>query len=239
MVEMDEGTEITSASYEERWRNCVIAFDMDGTLLTGRLVFALADACNVRDLVKGIMYNRSMHGYEKSLAIARLWRGLHRDDLVRALKGIPLSPNARETVHTLKEYGYTVGIISDSYDIVVGHLASMLGMDFSVANRVVYDASGTLTGEIEVPLGWERVNCTCMNSVCKRFHLRSIAERYGVEYTVSVGDSDNDICMLEEACVSIAYRPKSARVIEKAMYVIDDLYDTVTILGRETLRSRW
>ncbi|MCS6768086.1 MAG: HAD-IB family phosphatase [Candidatus Nitrosocaldus sp.] len=211
-------------------RRGIVAFDMDGTLLDGRFVIALADACDAREHVIGIM-NGKMHGYEKSRAIARLWKGLRRDDLLEALARVPLSTNAREAVEALKGYGYVVGIISDSYDTVVEHLASILGMDFSVANRLVYDSSGALTGRIVMPLGWERINCRCMNSVCKRFHLESMMRRLGISRSAAVGDNDNDICMLERADVSVAYRPKSTTVREKAMYIIDDLYDTVRILA--------
>lgn len=216
-------------------RRGLVAFDMDGTLLDGRLVFALADRYNAREEVMSIMSSSDMHGYEKSNAIARLWKGLSKDDVIEALSSIPLSINAREAVDALKGYGYVVGIISDSYDVAVEHLASMLGMDFGIANMLVYDDDndGKLTGELLMPLGWERINCSCMNSVCKRFHLESIASRVGVrrECTVAVGDGDNDICMLEHACVSIAYKPKSPVVRGKAMYVIDDLYDVVNILA--------
>ncbi|MFN4336984.1 MAG: HAD family hydrolase [Candidatus Nitrosocaldus sp.] len=217
--------------YAER-RRAVVAFDMDGTLLNGRLVFALADRCNVREKVISIMSNTSMYGYEKSIAIARLWKGLSKDDVLEALSSIELSINAKEAVDALKRDGYTVGIISDSYDVAVEHLASILGMDFGIANILVYDSSGTITGELVMPLGWERIGCRCMNSVCKRFHLVSTANTLGVsiDCTVAVGDSDNDICMLEQAGVSVAYKPKSLVVRDKAMYVIDDLYDLVSIL---------
>lgn len=212
----------------------LVAFDMDGTLLNGRLVLALADRCNVREQVTGIMSSSNMHGYEKSRAIARLWKGISKDDVLDALASIPLSSNALEAVEALKGYGHVIGIISDSYDVVVEHLASMLSMDFSIANKLVHDSNGILTGELIMPLGWERIGCRCMNSVCKRFHLESIAKRFGIgrEHTVAVGDNENDVCMLEQAGVSIAYKPKSLKVKDNAMYIIDDLYDVVDILNR-------
>ncbi len=212
-------------------RRGLVAFDMDGTLLDGRLVFALADRCDVREEVISIMES-TLHGYERSKAIAMLWKGLSKYDLLEALHSIPLCINARKTIEALKGYGYAVGIISDSYDLAVEHLASILGMDFGIANKLVCDDDGMITGRIEMPLGWERVGCRCMNSVCKRFHLKIIADRFGMgrEHTAAVGDSNNDICMLEQAGISIAYRPKNLEVKERAMYVIDDLYDVVDIL---------
>lgn len=205
----------------------VVAFDMDGTLLDGRLVLALARLCDAEDKVKAIM-NSNMKGYEKSTAIARLWKGFKKDVVLDALSSISLSSNALHTVRRLKEQGCIVGIISDSYTLATDTLARMLGMDFSIANTLEYDRDGILTGRIDMPLGWEHIGCSCYNSVCKRYHL----ERLYVDdepIRVAVGDSMNDTCMLKAADVSIAYRAKDG-IESIAMYSICGLADIIDIL---------
>ena len=47
------------------------AFDMDGTLIQGRLVFALADRFGISDEVSKIQACTLMAGHEKTKAIAR------------------------------------------------------------------------------------------------------------------------------------------------------------------------
>ncbi len=210
----------------------VVAFDMDGTLLDGRLVLALARLCDAEDKVKAIM-SSSMKGYEKSTAIARLWKGLKKDVVLDALSSISLSSNALHTVRRLKAKGCIVGIISDSYTLATDALARMLGMDFSIANTLEYDSNGILTGYIHMPLGWQYIGCTCYNSVCKRYHLARLYSN-DEHIRVAVGDSMNDICMLMSAEVSIAYRAKDG--IERiAMHFIDDLVDVIDILESKGL----
>src|SRR5215207_1341830 len=46
------------------------AFDMDGTLIQGRLVFALADRFDLSDTVRSIQSHRLMAGHEQTKAIA-------------------------------------------------------------------------------------------------------------------------------------------------------------------------
>jgi len=52
------------------------AFDMDGTLIQGRLVFELADSFDLSDKVKSIQSRRLMPGHEQTKAIAELFAGL-------------------------------------------------------------------------------------------------------------------------------------------------------------------
>ena len=221
----------------------IVAFDMDGTLLDGRLVLSLAKLCKVEDKVKGIMSNPRMKGYEKSLAIARLWKGFNKDIILEALSRINLSDNALDTVKTLKSKGCIVGIISDSYTIATYALARMLNMDFSIANTLEYDSNNILTGLIHMPLGWQYINCTCFNSVCKRYHLERIehflANSIKSNITnkplrVAIGDSINDTCMLSIADVSIAYKAKDG-IENIAAYSINDLKDVIDILSNNGL----
>ena len=83
-------------------------------------------------------------------------------------------------------------------------------MDFHVANTLVVE-DGVITGELDMPMGWEKIGCLCRQSVCKRYHLTRAAERYGVEmrHTVACGDSEADSCMIESAGVGIWFNAPS------------------------------
>ena len=61
------------------------AFDMDGTLIQGRLVFALADRFDLSDKIRSIQSQRLMPGHEQTKAIAELFAGLTRKDLESAI----------------------------------------------------------------------------------------------------------------------------------------------------------
>ncbi|HZT36017.1 MAG TPA: HAD family hydrolase, partial [Nitrososphaera sp.] len=91
------------------------AFDMDGTLLDGRLVFALAEGFGLEGQVRAVQADGGLANYERTKAIAALFSGLTRRDVLAAIESIPLAANCERAISLLKEQGWKVGIITDSY----------------------------------------------------------------------------------------------------------------------------
>jgi phosphoserine phosphatase len=189
------------------------AFDMDGTLIQGRLVFALADKFDLSYKVRSIQSHRLMSGHEQTKAIAELFAGLTRKDLESAIASIPFTQHCERTISALKDRGYKVGIISDSYTIAAGLVADRLNLDFVMANKLQI-LNGKITGKVDMPLGWDRVGCYCKISVCKRYHLEKSAQQFSVpiKNTLAVGDTKSDICMIQRAGVGVAFMPKDEEI---------------------------
>jgi phosphoserine phosphatase len=191
---------------------------MDGTLINGRLVFALADRFGLSDKVREIQENRILHGYEQSINIARLFRGLSVNNITEAIESIRLMKNCEKVVGELREQGHILGIISDSYDIAVNYVAKKLNFDFYESNMLELDSNGKLTGNINMPLGWQKNGCYCKISVCKRYCLERNARKFqiGAGCTIAVGDTQSDMCMVEHAAVGIAFMPKHKLLEDRA-----------------------
>jgi phosphoserine phosphatase len=189
------------------------AFDMDGTLIQGRLVFALADRFDLSEKVRSIQSRPQIAGHEQTKAIAALFAGLTTKDIESALESIPLTKNSERTISILKERGYKIGIISDSYTIAAGLVANRLNLNFVMANKLD-TLNDKITGKVDMPLGWDRINCFCKISVCKRYHLEKSAHQFGVpiENTLAVGDTKSDICMIKRAGVGVAFMPKDEEI---------------------------
>jgi phosphoserine phosphatase SerB len=189
------------------------AFDMDGTLIQGRLVFALADRFGLSDKVRSIQRGTWMAGYEQTKAIAALFAGLTKKDVESAIASIPFTMNCEHTIAILKDRGYKIGIISDSYTIAAGFVADRLQLDFVAANKLEI-LDDKITGNVEMPLGWDTIGCYCKISVCKRYHLEKTACRFGVpiKNTLAVGDTRSDICMIQRAGVGVAFMPKDKEI---------------------------
>jgi len=181
---------------------------MDGTLINGRLVFALGDKFGVSDRIKAIMRKR-ITDYKKSEEIAKLWKGLTPEDIVNAIASVPLMKGAADVVKELKRRGHKVGIISDSYTLATDYIAKKFDMDFHLAN-ILMVKDGLLTGELRMLLGWDKIGCDCKISVCKRFHLEKVAELLNIalDKTIAIGDTKSDLCMIKRAKVGIAFNPK-------------------------------
>ncbi len=198
----------------------LVAFDMDGTLLNGRVVFEAAEHWGFRKNVLKIM-GLNIEKYRQSEAIASLFKGLDKEEVLEVVKKIPLIPDCEETIRSLKASGYKIGIISDSYTFVTEYLKARLALDFDEAN-ILEEQNGIFTGKLRMPLGWQNNNCACKRSVCKRASLRKQAAKFGLirGRTLAVGDNLADICMLEEASVSIAFNPKHQDVSNAACYTV-------------------
>jgi phosphoserine phosphatase len=196
------------------------AFDMDGTLTQGRLVFALADRFGLSEKVKSIQ-SSGLEGYMQTEHIAALFSGLAKKDLEVAVESIPLTKNCDKLIQILKQKNCKVGIISDSYALAAEIIKDRLGMDFAAAN-VLEIIDSKVTGRIKMPLGWEKIGCFCKISVCKRYHLEEQARRFGVQIgnTMAIGDTKSDICMVQRAGIGIAFMPKDDLIAKAAKNVI-------------------
>ncbi|MFL6371718.1 MAG: HAD-IB family phosphatase [Nitrososphaera sp.] len=199
------------------------AFDMDGTLIQGRLVFALADRFDLSEKVRSIQSDRLMAGHEQTKAIAALFSGLTSRDLESAIASIPFTKNCDRTISILKDRGYKIGIISDSYTLAARFVADRLNLDFVRANKLQI-LDGKITGKVDMPLGWDEIGCYCKISVCKRFHLEKSAHQFGVpiENTIAVGDTKSDICMIQRAGVGVAFMPKDDQIKKASDKIINE-----------------
>jgi phosphoserine phosphatase SerB len=199
------------------------AFDMDGTLIQGRLVFALADRFDLSSKVKAVQ-SSGMAGHGQTKAIAALFAGLAKKDVESAIESIPLTKNCGQAIAELRGRGYKIGIISDSYTLAAGFVADKLGLDFVAANELEVE-KGRVTGRVDMPLGWEKIGCFCKISVCKRYHLEKFAHKYDVplENTLAVGDTKSDICMIQRAGAGVAFMPKDEQVASATEKIVRDL----------------
>lgn len=200
------------------------AFDMDGTLIQGRLVFALADRFGLSDKVRAIQSSGGMLGHEQTKAIAALFAGLTKKDLQDAIESISLMKNCERTIAILRGRSYhKIGIISDSYTIAAGFVADKLQLDFVAANELQIE-NGRITGRVKMPLGWEEIDCFCKISVCKRYHLEKAARQFGVPVkdTLAVGDTKSDICMIRRAGVGVAFMPKDSEIAKATDKIVQE-----------------
>jgi phosphoserine phosphatase len=206
------------------------AFDMDGTLIQGRLVFALADRFGLVEKVKAVQ-SSGMAGHEQTKAIAALFAGLAKRDVESAIESIPLTKNTEQVIAGLRGRDYKIGIISDSYTLAAGIVASRLNLDFVAANELEIE-NGRVTGRVDMPLGWEKIGCFCKISVCKRYHLEKYANKYDVplENTLAVGDTKSDICMIQRARAGVAFMPKDKQLTNTTEKIVQDP-DLLKVLG--------
>ncbi|HET9057175.1 MAG TPA: HAD-IB family phosphatase, partial [Chitinophagaceae bacterium] len=187
----------------------LVVFDMDNTLLQGRFIDSCADKFNFK---KELMNIRSAESDDIILTkrIATLLKGKSISELIEVADNIPIIQGTTEIIAELKKRGYITGIISDSYDCITNHIKNKLGMDFSLSNELEFSKS-ICTGEIKIPsFLFSNSKSLCKHPICKTNALLNILEKYNIkkENTIAIGDSINDLCMIKEAGLGIAFCSK-------------------------------
>lgn len=181
-------------------------FDMDNTLLKGRFI----DQCaRFYGFEKELLQLRSLETDPVILSknIARLMKGLDISQILAVADSIPLVTDCGNVIKELKDRGYVVGIISDSYDVVTGHIRTKTGADFSLAHELEFSKS-VATGEIKIPsFFFNNPASVCRHPSCKTNAILHILNKYGIAIrnTIAVGDNENDLCMIRNAGVGVAF----------------------------------
>ncbi len=181
-------------------------FDMDNTLLQGRFI----DTCaRFYGFDKELLSIRSQETDPviRTKNIARLMKGLNISQVLAVADSIPPVDDAEAIIAELKQRGYVVGIISDSYDVVVNHVKTKIGADFSLGNELEFSKS-IATGEVKMPsFFFNHPGSICKHSLCKTNAVQHILSHYKIDLTntIAIGDSENDLCMIKKAGVGVSF----------------------------------
>jgi len=200
----------------------LIAFDMDSTLINIECIDEIADAVGRKAEVAAIT-EAAMRG-----EIADFKDSLRRR--VALLKGVPesalhevfeqrlrLNPGAQTLVDTCKAHGMKVLLVSGGFTFFADRVCEMLNIDYARSNVLSID-NGYLTGDV-VTQDWGDI----CDGAEKRKMLLHICAEMGInpKQAIAMGDGANDLLMMGEAGLSVAYHAKP-KVREQAMVAINE-----------------
>jgi len=193
----------------------LVAFDLDGVLVESDSSWqALHDAFGVNNEENLQKYLRGEIDYEEFMrSDIRLWGDASREEIKTILDQVRLMKGAKETIDELKKAGYKTAIISSGISLLADRIKNQLGIDYSYANKLLFDGKGRLTGEAE-----ESVTLSNKDSILKRL---AAVEGIKPSECAVVGDSRFDVPMFKDAGFSIAFNPKDQLVREAAYSVIE------------------
>lgn len=204
----------------------LIAFDMDSTLINIECVDEIADAVGRKAEVAAIT-EASMRGeiadFKESLRRrVALLKGVTVADMERVYtERLRINPGAAELIQACKAAGMKVLLVSGGFTYFANRVKEHLGIDFARSNVLEIESGpncGTLTGRM-VDQSWGDI----CDGAEKRRTLLEVASLLGIEprECIAMGDGANDLPMMGEAGLSVAYHAKP-KVREQAMVAINE-----------------
>jgi phosphoserine phosphatase len=186
-------------------RKRLLVADMESTMIENEMLDELADFLGLRDKIAAITA-RAMNG-EIDFAGAlnervALLRGLPVAKLDEAAKRIRYSPGGATLVATMKQHGAYCALVSGGFTHFTRLVAGKLGFDFDTANVLEHDGKA-LAGSVEPPILGKEAKLATLRHLS---NSRSLA----TADAISVGDGANDIPMLIEAGLGVAFHAKPA-----------------------------
>lgn len=204
----------------------LLVMDVDSTLVQEEVIDLLGDEAGVGQQVADIT-ERAMRGeldFRQALEerVATL-EGLPESIVDKVYARIHFNKNAKELVAELHARGYKVGLVSGGFHETVDRLAAEAGIDYVKANHLEV-VDGILTGK------------TYGDIVTKEIKVQKLRDwaaenELVLSQTIAMGDGANDLPMIHEAGIGIAFCAKPI-VRQQAPYQINepDLYKVIEIL---------
>ena len=189
----------------------LICFDMDSTLIQAECIDELARRHGVYDKVAAIT-ERAMRGEidfkESFTERVALLKGLDVSVMKDIAENLPITEGADRLMSVLKTCGYKIAILSGGFTFFGEYLRTKYGIDYLYANELEIGEDGKLTGRYVGDVVDGRRKADLLKLIAQ-------TEKVNIAQTIAVGDGANDLPMLLEAGLGIAFHAKP-RVKETA-----------------------
>lgn len=196
----------------------LICFDMDSTLIQTECIDELADRAGVGAEVRAITESAMRGEIDFKESFTRrvaLLKGLDVSVMKDIAEHLPITEGVDRLMTILKRYGYKIAILSGEFTYFGEYLQRRYGIDYVYANELEIDDNGKLTGRYvgEIVDGHRKAEL---------LKLIAQVEKVNLAQTIAVGDGANDLPMISEAGLGIAFHAKP-RVVANAKQSINTI----------------
>ena len=182
----------------------LLVTDMDSTFINIECVDEIADFAGLKPQVHAIT-EAAMRGeldFEGSLTRrVGLLQGLEENVLQQVFdERLQLNPGGETMLECIKSRGVKVGLVSGGFTFFTDRLKQKWALDYTRSNTLEIE-QGRLSGRVLGIIVGAAAKKDFLISLCDSLNIRR-------EQTIAMGDGANDLNMMREAGLSVAYHAK-------------------------------
>lgn len=194
----------------------LLVMDMDSTLISIECIDEIADMYQLKPEVAAITESAMRGEIDFAESLRRrvaLLEGLEESALQRVYdERLQLNPGAEAMLAALKRHGIKTLLVSGGFVFFTERLKQRLGLDFAHANTLEI-VDGKLTGKVLGHILDAQGKAEWLVHTRNELELRP-------EQVIAMGDGANDLKMMAQAGISVAYHAKPV-VREQASYAFN------------------
>jgi phosphoserine phosphatase len=191
-------------------RKKLLLSDMDATAIIGETLDELSTytphKAEIDNLTRQSV-NGLMSFTETLVARMALMRGLPEETLAKTWSAVQPMPGMKVAIATMRAHGAYTALVSGGFTYFTSRVRDLLGFDCDIANDLEI-VDGKLTGRVPPPI---------VDPAGKVAALQRLSKERGLALpqTLAIGDGSNDIPMLQQAGLGIAFcgKPKVKQAI--------------------------
>ena len=196
----------------------LICFDMDSTLIQTECIDEMAERNGVGPQVRAITESAMRGEIDFKESFKRrvaLLKGLDVSAMRDIAEHLPMTEGVDRLMSVLKTCGYKIAILSGGFTFFGEYLQRRYGIDYVYANELEIGPDGKLTGRYLGEIVDGRRKAELLKLIAQ-------VEKVNLAQTIAVGDGANDLPMITEAGLGVAFHAKP-RVVANAQQSINTI----------------
>lgn len=186
----------------------LIIFDVDGTLTkednSWKLIHSALNVYEKAKIHKDLFFREEITYQQWADLDVGLWKNVHISKIEQILDKVPLNQGISDLISILKKKNYKLVLLSSGISLLADKLKEKFGFDYSIANQVIIDENGFLTGEVICNVAYDNKDKVISNLI-RKLHIK-------FSQCIAIGDDENDISLFKKVRLGIAFNPKNSKV---------------------------